>query len=182
MSHPKSRTENLRIADTEGGGLAIYDESSDDGHLLNPTAAIVYKLADGTRSIETIAEQLAARTGAPVEQDLVLLALDELDRACLLKTDNSAPRPTIHRRRFLARLGVIAGITALVPLVDTVTQVSQAAAHTLRTTMSPTTARCHTRRKVTTTPIGITTTVMGTTTTQIGTTSIGITATSTGIL
>lgn len=127
MSHPKSRRDHLRIADTDDGGLVVYDEACDDGHILKATAATVYKLADGTRSIETLTEQVAARTGAPAEQDLVLLALDELDRVGLLETDDTSPRATIHRRRFLAKIGLAAGAAALVPLIDTITRVSQAA-------------------------------------------------------
>lgn len=129
MPHPKSRKNQLRIAHTKEDGLAIYDETSDHGHLLNLTAATVYKLADGTRSIDTLAEQVAARTGLPADQDVVLLALDELDQAGLLETDDTVvPHATIHRRRFLAKVGLVAGAAALVPLVSTITRVSQIAA------------------------------------------------------
>lgn len=93
MSHPKSRREHLRIAGTDDGGLAIYDEISDDGHILNIIAAAVYELADGTRSIDTIAEQVATRTGAPVNQELVWQAMDELDHAGLLEGNDTVPAP-----------------------------------------------------------------------------------------
>lgn len=131
MPHPKSRRDHLRIARTEEGGLAIYDEASDDGHLLNMTTATVYELADGTRSIDALAEQVAARAGAPVEPDLVLFALDELDQAGLLEADDTVPRARIDRRGFLAKFGlgagIAAGVAALLPVVDTITRVSQAA-------------------------------------------------------
>jgi hypothetical protein len=128
MPYPKSRRDHLRITETDDGGLAIYDQTRDDGHLLNLTAATVYQLADGTRSIETMTAEVAARTSAPAEPDLVILALNELDRAGLLESDDdTSPRPAIDRRRFLLRLGLVASAAALVPLVETITRVSQAA-------------------------------------------------------
>lgn len=128
MPYPKSRRDHLRITETDDGGLAIYDQTRDDGHLLNLTAATVYQLADGTRSIETMTAEVAARTSAPAEPDLVILALNELDRAGLLESDDdTSPRPAIDRRRFLLKLGLVASAAALVPLVETITRVSQAA-------------------------------------------------------
>ena len=145
MSHPRSRQGHLRSAKTDDGGLAVYNPASDEGHLLNLTAATVYQLADGTRSIETLAEEVAARTGAPAEPDMVLLALEDLDRAGLLEADAS-PRPATDRRRFLLKLGLVASAAALVPLVETVTRVSHAASTAVNaagnqsgTTLPPTT-------------------------------------------
>jgi hypothetical protein len=126
VQNPKARRKHLRTARNDDGGLAIYDEASDDGHLLNITAAIVYELADGTRSLDALTEQVAARTGLPADRDVVLAALEELDQAGLLQGDTFS-RPNMHRRSFLAKLSLVAGAAALVPIVQTVNRVSQAA-------------------------------------------------------
>ena len=128
MSYPKSRIDHLRIADTDDGGMVIYDQTRDDGHLLNSTAATVYQLADGTRSIEAITAQLAARTGVPAESDMVLVALAELNRVGLLESDGGAlSRFGFDRRSFLTKLGLMTGAAALVPLIETVTRMGQLA-------------------------------------------------------
>jgi hypothetical protein len=126
VQNPKARRNHLRTARNDDGGLAIYDEASDDGHLLNITAAIVYELADGTRSLDALTEQVTARTGLPTDRDVVLAALEELDQAGLLQGDTFS-RPNMHRRSFLAKLSLVAGAAALVPIVQTVNRVSQAA-------------------------------------------------------
>jgi hypothetical protein len=126
MSYPKSRADHLRVAETDDGGVVIYDQTSDDGHVLNATAATVYQLADGTRSIEAITAELAARTRTPAESDLVLAALYELNRVGLLEDDDTSSRPALDRRRFLAKIGLMTGAAALLPLIETITRVSQA--------------------------------------------------------
>lgn len=125
MANPKIRTARLRSAPSADGGLAIYDEASDEGHLLNGTAAAVYGLADGTRSVEAIARQLSTRD-EPVSRELVLVALDELERAGLLEEGAELTGSGMQRRQFLSKLSLVAGAAAVIPLVQTVSRVSQA--------------------------------------------------------
>jgi hypothetical protein len=44
-------------------GLVIYDEPHDRVHYLNHTAAMIFTLADGTRSAEDLAHALAVAFG-----------------------------------------------------------------------------------------------------------------------
>jgi hypothetical protein len=46
--------EGLDITETEDG-LIVYQESTDRVHHLNPTAAVVLGLCDGTRTVQEIA-------------------------------------------------------------------------------------------------------------------------------
>lgn len=99
MSCPRVRTDRLRTSWQEDGGLDVYDELHDSGHVLNPVAAQVYTLADGTRTVPGIAAELTARLAVPADGDLVLLALAELDRAELLACDGEALTHRLPSRR-----------------------------------------------------------------------------------
>ena len=45
-------------------GLVVYDPSHDRVHYLNPTAAVVFSLCDGTRDVAALAAMVAAAFGA----------------------------------------------------------------------------------------------------------------------
>jgi hypothetical protein len=143
MGHARSRKNGLRIAADENGGLVVYEEESDTGHLLNPTVAAVFELADGTRSEDEIARLLTQRMGLPVDREVVVLALQELDRAGLLEVVGSAAsEPRVSRRALLARLALGAGAGVLLPVVHSVLDVTHAAEGTgqrLSTTLPPST-------------------------------------------
>jgi hypothetical protein len=69
MAPKKPRmAEGLDVNETDDG-LIIYQESTDRVHHLNPTAAVVFELCDGTRSTDEIAVLVAETFGlgnAPV--------------------------------------------------------------------------------------------------------------------
>jgi hypothetical protein len=54
--------EDLDVNETDDG-LIIYQESTDRVHHLNPTAAVVFELCDGTRSAQDIARLVAETFG-----------------------------------------------------------------------------------------------------------------------
>ena len=54
--------EGLDVNETDDG-LIIYQESTDRVHHLNPTAAVVFELCDGTRSVEEITRLVAETFG-----------------------------------------------------------------------------------------------------------------------
>jgi hypothetical protein len=54
--------EGLDVNETDDG-LIIYQESTDRVHHLNPTAAVVFDLCDGTRSAQDIARLVAETFG-----------------------------------------------------------------------------------------------------------------------
>ena len=54
-------------------------------HCLSKTAAAVWESSDGTRTVDDLAHVVEAKSGAPVDRKLVLLALDELEKADLME-------------------------------------------------------------------------------------------------
>ena len=129
---PESRREQL-LTQSVGNELVIYDERTHDAHHLSPTAAQVWRLADGERDVPDLASALrqsidqspgydAATLDEADSLELVRLALAELDRAGLLTRalpDLAVLGEPISRRRMLnvtaALLPVVASIVAPTP-------------------------------------------------------------------
>jgi hypothetical protein len=65
--------------------IIVYDKTNHKVHCLNKTAAAVWESCDGTRTVDELAPIVEAKVGAPVDRDLVLLALEELEKANLLE-------------------------------------------------------------------------------------------------
>lgn len=80
---PLARSERL-VVQSVGDETVIYDKESQASHALAPLAAAVYAYADGSNSVEEIAELAAYRLDAPVSADDVNVALTELDGCGLL--------------------------------------------------------------------------------------------------
>jgi hypothetical protein len=75
-SAPAHASADLEMHETEDG-LIVYQESTDRVHYLNHTAAAVFELCDGRRSVEDIAEELRslfALEEAPVAETEACLA------------------------------------------------------------------------------------------------------------
>lgn len=67
---PTHAALDLEVHETEDG-LIVYQGSTDRVHYLNHTAAAVFELCDGRRSVEDIAEELRTLFGleeAPVAE------------------------------------------------------------------------------------------------------------------
>ncbi|HEY1423043.1 MAG TPA: PqqD family protein, partial [Candidatus Acidoferrum sp.] len=79
-----------------------------------PTAAAAWKLCDGEKSTSEVAKLLTQKLAAPVDESVVLLAVEELSKARLLVGTEKPIRRT-SRRDAVRTLG-IAGVIAL-PLV-----------------------------------------------------------------
>lgn len=120
MQRPQARRNQLRTETSAEGGLVIYDQQTDAGHVLNPTLAAVFELADGTRSVPEIAQLLAERGELPADEEIVPLALQELDQAGLLER-TGPPGPKVSRRKLLSRLAMGAPAAALLPGIDSIT-------------------------------------------------------------
>jgi hypothetical protein len=123
---PQSRKEQL-LTQRVGDELVVYDERTHEAHRLNRTAAEVWEQADGARTVPELAsslrQSLAAEGGAAVgdqeSEELVRLALDNLDRAGLLVRGLPAINEPMSRRQMLvvaaALLPVVASIVAPTP-------------------------------------------------------------------
>lgn len=118
--NPEARRDSLLVQEL-GDELLLYEAKTARAHCLNPTAAQVWRLADGKTSVE----ELAAQAG--VEPEVVWVALEDLHReSLLLNGEKLFEQSTVSRRDLLQKAGLLAA--AAVPLVMSVTAASPAQA------------------------------------------------------
>ena len=115
---PRARTDDV-LQEVWLGETLLTDARHGRAHALRPLAARVYALADGTRSVEAIAREVAARADLGLSpgddpHELVELALTELSDRDLL----TGPRPPriVSRRDLLRRAGAGAGMGLILSL------------------------------------------------------------------
>ena len=110
--------------------LIVYDQQSNRGHCLNRTAGLVWRHADGDRTIADLAAILRADLDPVADEDLVWHALDRLSAAHLLEEPPRRPVDEMRasRRRFIAKVGLVGVATLLLPVVTSVASPSSAQA------------------------------------------------------
>ena len=84
MNAPKTRQSNMVQQELESEVL-IYDLISHKAFCLNKTSALVYQLADGTKTVAEISRLMSIKLKSKVPEDLVWLALNELKNNNLLE-------------------------------------------------------------------------------------------------
>ena len=117
---PVARTESLIVKEVDGETL-VYDQETEKAHCLNDTAALVWKHCDGNKSIGEIAQILGGELNANVKDEVIWLALDQLQKIKLLK--DAPAKPVLFagmtRRQMVARLGIAAvAIPSIVSIVS----------------------------------------------------------------
>lgn len=100
--------------------LLVYDRGRGRAHCLNRTAARVWRLWDGRRSIPEIAAELSRELHLPASDDLVRLAVGRLRNAGLLEEAEPGPPADLSRRELLRRLRRAGEWALLLPAVTTV--------------------------------------------------------------
>ena len=124
---PKARQEQLIVKELPDE-LLIYDLQNDKAHCLNETAALVWKNCDGHKTVEQLRELMEENAGSPVPQEMVWLALDQLEDFRLL--DEAALKPALfagmNRRDMVRRVGIAA--IALPVILSIVSPTAQAQA------------------------------------------------------
>lgn len=121
-SLPRARTGLLRHS--LDGQVLVYDSRDDQVHLLDPTTACVMELLEeGGWTEPKIIPEVARRLNITPNADLVMLALDELEKAGLLETGSAAPvnRVDVGRRELLRKVAFTGAAALLVPAVATLT-------------------------------------------------------------
>ena len=116
---PQMREHGLVIDDLPDEVL-VYDLESHQAHCLNRSAALVWRACDGKSSAADIARKLTAELDAPFNDELVLLALNQLEQQLLLVRPNATPAQfgVLSRRQMVRRLGLAAAIA--VPVVTSI--------------------------------------------------------------
>jgi hypothetical protein len=97
---PRSRTDNLVIRELDDETL-VYDMKRDEAHCLNQTAALVWEQCDGKTTATQAARSLQSKLAAPVDTDLVWLAVKQLDRFHLV--ESSAKSVSVSRRNLVLK-------------------------------------------------------------------------------
>ena len=105
--NPKARMDCLTRE--FGDELLVYDRERNVGHCLNPTAAAAWKLCDGKTSPSRLATMLTRQFSAPVDEPVVLLALEELSKARLL-IEAERPIRRTSRREAIRAIGIVGAI------------------------------------------------------------------------
>jgi hypothetical protein len=123
---PLARKEGL-IVQQMPDEVLVYDLDRHKAHCLNRTAALVWQHCDGASSVSQIADQLEKEFNAPVSDDVVYLALDQLGKDGLLEKHVMLPGEMgqVSRRELMRRVG-LATVIAL-PVVASI--IAPTAAH-----------------------------------------------------
>lgn len=126
---PIARKKSLIIKELPNETL-VYDLETDKAHCLNETAARVWKNCDGRQTVAQLRELTEKETNSPVPEEMVWLALDQLEQFKLLETAVSQP-PQISgmSRRQMIRLVGAAAIA--VPVITSIVAPRPAQAQSL---------------------------------------------------
>ena len=127
---PEARKEGLVIHELPGEVL-VYDLDRHKAHCLNKTAALVWERCDGKTSVAQLVKQLENELKTRVDEEVVLLAVNQLDKSRLLKekTMPDIGRIRLSRRELIKRAGVGAAIA--LPLVTSIIAPTAAQAATV---------------------------------------------------
>jgi hypothetical protein len=116
---PAAREEGLIVQELADEVL-VYDRERYKAHCLNKTAALVWRHCDGKTSIAQIARLLENELKAPVDEEIVWLAMEQLQKARLLGDGANRVRTqgSISRRKVLKKIGWAAAVG--LPLVTSI--------------------------------------------------------------
>jgi hypothetical protein len=116
---PLARTDALVVKELEDEVL-VYDLKRDKAHCLNPTAATVWKRCDGKLAVTDMARLLEKELKSPVKDEVIWLALRQLDKFHLLQERATGPsaKPGLSRRELMRSIGVTA---LLLPAIISIT-------------------------------------------------------------
>lgn len=124
---PVARREGLVVQETADEVL-VYDLTTNKAHCLNETAAIIWKSCDGSNTISDIGKLLESSAGSTVNEDLIWLAIDQLNEKNLLEKEITPKFAGRSRRDVIKKIG-LATVVAL-PIVASLTAPTSALAST----------------------------------------------------
>jgi hypothetical protein len=126
---PRKRVHRL-VIDELPDEVLVYDLDRHKAHCLNKTAALVWQHCDGKSNALQISRRLTRELQAPFNEDLVWLALRQLEKLHLLEQPISLPSQFagITRREMVRTLGIAAVVA--VPLVTSIVSPTPAEAAT----------------------------------------------------
>ncbi len=118
---PRARQDELVVEELQDETL-VYDLERHKARCLNRTAALVWRHCDGRTSVAEVAALLQEQSATPKDEAVVWMALDRLGRANLLNEPVTLPadRTQYSRREMLRKLRRVAGISLLLPVIESI--------------------------------------------------------------
>ena len=118
MLHARPKRRETTHVETLQGELCIYEWTTTTVHALNPAAARVWELCDGSTTIDEMIAAVRRDLQAPGARSIVEHALTQFDRAGLLERGTLAGiGPLLSRRALLRRIGAAAAIPVVTSIV-----------------------------------------------------------------
>ena len=116
---PLARKAGLIIKELDDEVL-VYDLESDKAHCLNQTAARVWQHCDGKRTVSQLRRLMEKEAGSFIPEELIWLALDQLEQFKLLKAPVSRPKNLagMSRRRLIRTAGIAAAVS--IPVITSI--------------------------------------------------------------
>lgn len=129
--HLPRRRGNGIVVQEISDEVLVYDLERHKAHCLNRTAALVWKKCDGKTSVPQLARLLERELRTKLDDELVLLAIEQLSRRHLLEQDSARAKPPgMSRRALMRRLGLATAIA--LPLVTSLVAPTPAEAATCK--------------------------------------------------
>ncbi len=118
---PRARQDELVVEELPDETL-VYDLKRHKARCLNRTAALVWRRCDGQTTVAEVAALLERQLKIPADEAVVWMALDRLGTAHLLREPVTLPaeRARYSRREVLRTLRRAAGISLLLPVVESI--------------------------------------------------------------
>ena len=114
---PRRREKDLIVRPLSDETL-VYDLARDKAHCLNGTAAAVWQHCDGRTSVPQLVEMLRCECQIAADDEVVWLALRQLQKARLLqeRLQPAPDRQRTSRSELIRRLGVAAAVPAVMTI------------------------------------------------------------------
>jgi hypothetical protein len=114
---PSARTDAV-IVEPVGDGIVVYDLKRHRAHALNRSAAALWRLCDGTRTVPWLSQELSRQMACKVTESDIEDALHDLYAVRLFI---EGPPFNVEmfrsRRRALKKSGQLIGLTVALPIV-----------------------------------------------------------------
>jgi hypothetical protein len=116
---PLARSARLIVKELPDEVL-VYDLETDKAYCLNQTAARVWMNCDGLKTVAQVRELMETETGSTVPEEMVWLALEQLEKSHLLDRSRAEPFHPVgkSRREVMRRIGMTA---VALPLIISIT-------------------------------------------------------------
>jgi Coenzyme PQQ synthesis protein D (PqqD) len=117
---PAIARQNQLLVEAVNDELVVYDLDRGVVHLLNPVGAFVWRHCNGRTTVAKLAMLLRDEYELPADEDVVLLAVNDLEKHHLLDETqaSSATSKMFSRRQAIQRLAATAGIGIMFPLIE----------------------------------------------------------------